>query len=59
MFNIGQPTPRSDEKKKTVSQYLELECTKGNFKDCNHGGAMSKVVVYWEAKQLSNPCAVM
>jgi len=59
MINI-QSTPHSEsDKRNSVAQYLELECTEGNFKDGSHGGAMSKVVVYWEAKKLSNPCTVM
>ena len=42
-----------------VVQYLALEAVEGNFKDHVHGGAMSKVVLFWEVKQLSSPCAVM
>lgn len=62
LISLAQTAP-SEEKKKTVTQYLELQCTKGTFKDTNNGSAISKVVVHWEAKStaagLGSPCAVM
>jgi hypothetical protein len=40
-------------------QYLELEATEGHMKSHADGSKQTKIVVCWEAKQLSSPCTIM